>query len=280
MKTKKRLDGPLLLDRRLASDAIWMECDEPFCRRAALVDLMLLSRTHPGTVILNGEPVQLETGQLAWSLRGLGDRWKWSFLKTQRYLEYLEADGAIAIQKSPRRTIITIRKYAQYHALMIAPALAVNGAPITALTDAPTGSLMIPEREREREGTRARGEKGNGEGEIPTAAEVRTWAEMSMVDPAYAERKRQQCDEDHGWERNGRLIDWRRRWLRYWSDDRAAWVAKHANGDDSTAETLRAERQVLRVQAAGLEGEAMEENKKRRQEIRRLLMACDVGGDE
>lgn len=62
---------------------------------------------------------------------------------------------------------------------------------------------------------------------IPTLSEVRTWAEMSAVDPEFAAQKHAATSETHGWVKNGRLIDWRGRFKRYWDEDREGWSRKN-----------------------------------------------------
>jgi uncharacterized protein YdaU (DUF1376 family) len=60
--------------------------------------------------------------------------------------------------------------------------------------------------------------------EIPSVAEVRTWAEMSGVCPDYAEHQHQKTTQDRTWLRAGRLADWRKRWLGFWLKDRENWL--------------------------------------------------------
>jgi len=65
------------------------------------------------------------------------------------------------------------------------------------------------------------------EAQIPMAEEVRTWAMGAVgVDPDYAFEKWSQTNENHGWIQNGRLIDWRQRFKRYWESDRDSWSAR------------------------------------------------------
>ena len=56
---------------------------------------------------------------------------------------------------------------------------------------------------------------------------MRTWAEMSGVSPEYALAKRASTCEVHGWEVNGRLIDWKHRWKRFWEADREGFFKKN-----------------------------------------------------
>jgi len=76
------------------------------------------------------------------------------------------------------------------------------------------------------------GREGEGDAladSIPSLEEVRTWASGPVgVDPAYAEKKWHDTNERHGWVANGRLIDWKHRWKRFWEEDRGAWFHQKA----------------------------------------------------
>ena len=62
---------------------------------------------------------------------------------------------------------------------------------------------------------------------VPSLVEVRDWAMGGAgVDPDFAEQKWHALNERHGWVMNGRLIDWRARFLRWWNEDREQWFAR------------------------------------------------------
>lgn len=77
-------------------------------------------------------------------------------------------------------------------------------------------------------------EDGGGENEdfaeIPSLPEVLEWAGTTGVDvdPRYAQEKWEETGERHGWVVNGRLLDWRRRWRRYWVEDKEQWATRVA----------------------------------------------------
>jgi hypothetical protein len=86
------------------------------------------------------------------------------------------------------------------------------------------------------------GKEGNGREEkgtahapdvdahIPSLEEVRDWAlGPAGVDPEYAARKWHDTTERNLWVANGRLIDWRARWKRFWEEDREKWIFKKKN---------------------------------------------------
>jgi hypothetical protein len=96
------------------------------------------------------------------------------------------------------------------------------------------GKNSATDRQRDRERTIQTEREGPAQSEIPSDVEVRAWAERSGVDPDYAAQKLASTTEDNGWVRNGQLIDWRRKWLRWWSTDRAKWLKNKKTATTST----------------------------------------------
>lgn len=97
----------------------------------------------------------------------------------------------------------------------------------------PTGTPPgdSPPRERERESTerenkeREKGPPGNPSG-IPDWEEVRAFARAHDIDEAYAKKQFEATTEKHGWESNGKVIDWRGRFKRFWSEDKDDFLRK------------------------------------------------------
>jgi hypothetical protein len=46
------------------------------------------------------------------------------------------------------------------------------------------------------------------------------------VDPDFAEEKRAAHSERDGWKVRGKLIDWRERFARFWTEEKEAWLQK------------------------------------------------------
>lgn len=63
---------------------------------------------------------------------------------------------------------------------------------------------------------------------VPSLAEVMEWAgnPTVAVDPDYVKEKWEATQENHGWVLNGEVIDWQRKWRRYWLQDRERWYAR------------------------------------------------------
>ena len=104
--------GWIILWHKLADNPIWLE--EPFTRGQAWVDLLLMASTqetdHPGAVCC--------------SRMYLSRRWRWSHHKVTRFLERLEQDGMVFVNKNGKlngkpngkcqKVLLTIVKYSSY----------------------------------------------------------------------------------------------------------------------------------------------------------------------
>gem|GEM_PF-1470626 len=148
------------------------------------------------------------------------------------------------------------------------------------LTDDSLGKGKEGKGKEGRESTRT-------DAEIPSIDEVKTWADMSAVEPDYAAAKWADTNEKHGWIVNSRLIDWRQRWLRFWIADREKWYAKKSGAGPSQSPVSReislktrklALEQLIRDHPANPESGAYDENCS--VETRKELTAyrCEVEG--
>jgi hypothetical protein len=173
------LKGSVTCSRSLLDDEVWT-C-EKFGRGQAYWDLVMLANDKPRQVFINDHPVSVLRGQLAWSLGGLGERWKWSPEKVTGFLRWLDVRGKIQFNPSHVVTIITIQNYDIYQLGTVPdqqpplePATGTATAPATApvagtATDTATGTVWNGKREREIPSVEAC--------EIPTEGDVRAEAE-------------------------------------------------------------------------------------------------------
>ncbi len=106
------LTGWYALHRELLSSDLWL--NEPFTRGQAWVDLLGLARFKPGHVRIGPTRIDLARGQLAWSQKSLGGRWRWDRSKVRRFLQELEGDHRIEQQTSRLTTVITVLNYDYY----------------------------------------------------------------------------------------------------------------------------------------------------------------------
>jgi uncharacterized protein YdaU (DUF1376 family) len=72
--------------------------------------------------------------------------------------------------------------------------------------------------------------EANAAPEIPSVEEVKTWAQMSGVDPDYAVMQHGRTTKAGMWLIAGRLADWKGRWLGFWLKDREGFMRKKNSG--------------------------------------------------
>jgi hypothetical protein len=87
---------------------------KPFEPARAWIDLLLLANYKDGIYRKRGNRIDVLRGQLAWSIKGLADKWGWSQGRVSRFLCELKDDGQIDYQKSNLTTLITITNYELY----------------------------------------------------------------------------------------------------------------------------------------------------------------------
>ena len=105
--------GWIRLYRKILVSAIW-EHDEPYDRRSAWVDLLLMANHKDKEIIFNGRATVVKQGQRITSIRILADRWHWSRNRVKRYLDTLETLGMITTERDNNRTLITVVNYSVY----------------------------------------------------------------------------------------------------------------------------------------------------------------------
>jgi hypothetical protein len=94
--------GHVKLARALfQSHPFWIE-ERTFSRFEAWVDLIATAAWAPRTVVVRGERVDLERGELVASVRFLAERWGWSKDRATRFTRFLVKDGALTSR--PART--------------------------------------------------------------------------------------------------------------------------------------------------------------------------------
>ena len=105
--------GWIKISRNIQECDLWVD-DEPFDRRSAWIDLLLMANHEDKKIIFNGRPMVVERGQRITSVRKLGERWKWSRHKVSDFLNLLEVEERITCQRDTRKTLITIVNYGVY----------------------------------------------------------------------------------------------------------------------------------------------------------------------
>lgn len=113
MATKKDR-GWIKLHRKIIDCVIWSS-PEPFDRRSAWIDLLLMANHEARTIMLaDGTEQLIQAGQCFTSLEHLAERWQWSRNKVRRYLAALSAQGMVTTTGTRRGTLLTIENWRIY----------------------------------------------------------------------------------------------------------------------------------------------------------------------
>lgn len=106
-------DGYFLVHRKIQDCWIWTS-DEPFDRRSAWIDIIMMANHKDTKIWFDGEIVTVNRGQRITSIRALAARWKWGKAKVSDFLKLLEEDGMIRKESDSRRTLLTVINYGVY----------------------------------------------------------------------------------------------------------------------------------------------------------------------
>lgn len=102
--------GYILLHRQIWDNRIWKD-SEPFDKRSAWIDLLLMANHADNEIVRGMSVIKIKRGQIHTSNRNLAKRWHWSTNKVVRYLLLLSEQGMITVSGTPNGTRLTIEKY-------------------------------------------------------------------------------------------------------------------------------------------------------------------------
>lgn len=105
--------GWFKVERDIQDHSIW-KSKEPFDRRSAWIDMILLANYKDFKAIRNNKIVLRKRGEVNTSYRFLADRWHWSKNRVVNFLRLLESDGMVTVASTADGTTITIENYAKY----------------------------------------------------------------------------------------------------------------------------------------------------------------------
>lgn len=106
--------GWIKLYRQITENPMW-QSSEPFDRRSAWIDLLLMANHEPKTLQLrSGEYLEIKTGQCFTSMDHLSKRWHWSRGRVIRYLRHLTEQGMCTVNGTANGTVLTIVKYEDF----------------------------------------------------------------------------------------------------------------------------------------------------------------------
>ena len=106
-------DGWIKLWRQIWMSDIW-KGSEPFCKRAAWIDLILMANHEAHTVNTKDGPITIERGQLHTSVAKLAHRWHWSEGKVRRFIERTKRQEMVQTKRQGNGTTLTIENYTFY----------------------------------------------------------------------------------------------------------------------------------------------------------------------
>lgn len=110
--------GYVKIYRCIEDDPLWTDNREPFCKRAAWIDLILQANHKDSSFIMGMQKISVRRGQKWTSSIKLAERWGWSRKKVMAYLRLLESDGKVWIETTKKGQLITIVNYDVYQGFL------------------------------------------------------------------------------------------------------------------------------------------------------------------
>jgi hypothetical protein len=107
------LEGYYKISRKLLNSDLWLL--EPFTKGQAWLDLIGLASFKKTKIrVKNGETIDIQRGECAWSVIKLAQRWMWSRGKVNRFIEQLKNEKMIQQKICSNLTIIRVLNYNFY----------------------------------------------------------------------------------------------------------------------------------------------------------------------
>ena len=99
--------------RSYQDSALWND-GEPFDRRSAFMDLVMMANIEEKELVLHGKTIKIKRGQLHTSLKNLAHRWDWSVNRTRRFLALLSELNMAHYVSTPYGTTLTLVNYGKF----------------------------------------------------------------------------------------------------------------------------------------------------------------------
>lgn len=128
--------GWIAIHRSLQDNWLWKKNNEPFDKRSAWIDLLLLTTHTDGKELYKGQLITRKRGEINCSILWLAQRWRWSRGKVERFLNLLETDGMLTQKRTANGTTITVENYSKYQSVR-----ATNSASDSTSDEATHGQL-------------------------------------------------------------------------------------------------------------------------------------------
>lgn len=105
--------GYIKLFRKIEDNDFFMD-KEPYDKRSAWIDLLLMANHKDGYAFEGMNKIIIKRGQRKTSITKLAERWHWGTRKVSAYLDLLQSEGMIYLEKTNRGVFITIVNYCLY----------------------------------------------------------------------------------------------------------------------------------------------------------------------
>ena len=123
--------GFIKLFRKIEDNPLWLNDNEPFCKRSAWVDLILLANHKDNSFVMGLQKMHIKRGQKWTSSKKLAERWGWSPKRVLNYLRFLETEGMIYLEVTNRGLLITLVNYSVYQDISRGQGNATDHANVT-----------------------------------------------------------------------------------------------------------------------------------------------------
>ena len=107
------MSGWIKLHRQIQECFLW-RIKEPFDKRSAWIDLLLLMEHQNKNLMIDGKIETIKRGSYMLSIEKLCDRWMWSRNKVKRYLDVLEREHMIVTRRTNKGTLVSVVNYCIY----------------------------------------------------------------------------------------------------------------------------------------------------------------------
>jgi len=107
------MQGWIKLHRKIRECDMW-NSNEPFDRRSAWIDLLLMANHEERKVMFGNAIILVPAGSFITSETKLSQRWRWSRHRVDDYLKLLVFDAKIGLKKDSQKTTISIENWAKY----------------------------------------------------------------------------------------------------------------------------------------------------------------------
>lgn len=151
--------GYIMLFRKFQKHPIWLDKKEPFDKRSAWLDILFEARfsPEPTTTVIDGHIITVHRGEVAYSYKTWGERWRWHPSSVRRWFSQLEKLGQIRRVNERKTTKLIVCNYDTYQPLRQTGDTITDNEPTT--NRLPTDNEPTPTEEsnKEKEGEERKG---------------------------------------------------------------------------------------------------------------------------